>query len=184
MESTKKLDIIYPSKQNGLVVVNLCRQHSVRVNDKLLRYCCWKELTSEEFGLLLNNEVTCVEFKANHMLIIYPEYREIKLAFVPIPEQPPKNEALFQIAHYYSLWSSVRVKARYGDQLEEDLRYQSMTSPILLYAPMDIPIDITEIKHGDSVSLEKYCSKKNTWTLLCIVDNYNPLLHLIEYVFT
>ncbi|MYL34786.1 hypothetical protein GLW08_02625 [Pontibacillus yanchengensis] len=183
MKSTKLLDEIHVKDQDRMIVVNLCSYHSIHVNENLLSYCAWKEIIEEECTFMINGNPSYVKYRRNQLMIIYPERNDVRFAFMPIPERPPENEALFQIAHYHHSWSPVSVKPRYGDPLTGFLPYQSTIPPLLVFAPMDIPIDIEKLNNTHTISLEEYCTKENTWTLLCLIDGKTTPLHLVEYVF-
>ncbi|KGP92348.1 hypothetical protein N780_00530 [Pontibacillus chungwhensis BH030062] len=94
----------------------------------------------------------------------------VTLFTIPLRE-PPIGETYFQFLHLNPSKHPVIVKARFGDVLHKSLDYKSAIGPILLYTPMDVPIDINQSKELNTVSLEGYVTRPNVYTIGIYVED-------------
>ncbi|QST01384.1 hypothetical protein IMZ31_07445 [Pontibacillus sp. ALD_SL1] len=104
--------------------------------------------------------------------IIHPFMESIAVSLFTIPlREPPTGETYFQLLHLNPSTQPVVVKARYGDVLHRCLDYKGTIEPILLYTPMDVPIDINQSKELNTVSLEGYVTQPNVYTIGVYVED-------------
>lgn len=104
--------------------------------------------------------------------LVYPYKDSDAVCLFPLPTKiPPKGETYFQFIHLNSEVEPAVVKARYGDELDPNLHFRDTLDPLLLYAPMDLPLDLTHSGSGNRVAFEGFVTKPNVWTLCMYTEN-------------
>lgn len=99
-----------------------------------------------------------------HIIHPFKGLKAVTLLSLPLRE-PPAGETYFQFLHLNPSIQQVVVKARYGDVLHRNLPYKTAMEPILLYSPMDVPLDITKREEGETISLEGYVTRQDVYTI-------------------
>jgi len=91
-------------------------------------------------------------------------------------EQPPKEEAFLHTLHLDLSKPLMTIKARYGDEVAKRLPYKGKSAPILLYAPMDLPLDVYHFNGTLFQSIEGYVTKENSHIIFVLIEhNTKPL---------
>ncbi|WP_345241366.1 hypothetical protein [Pontibacillus salipaludis] len=109
-----------------------------------------------------------------HIIHPFKEWEAVTLLSIPLREPPP-GETYFQFLHLNPSTQPVSVKARYGDVLHRNLQYKTAIEPILLYTPMDVPLDITKSEEAKTISLEGYVTRPNVYTIgIYVGDEASP----------
>ncbi|KGX86940.1 hypothetical protein [Pontibacillus litoralis] len=131
--------------------------------------------------ILINHQIYERKGGEAKVIIVYDYEGNGKVVESDITQQPPNNEALLQMANLY-VNDELQVKALYGDIVEHGLKYETMSEPLLLYAPMDVPLSFTF--QQTEFLFKGYCTRPNTWAILCLhAEEENPFV-VIEIEFT
>ncbi|KGX84523.1 hypothetical protein [Pontibacillus marinus] len=95
-------------------------------------------------------------------------------------EQPPKEEAFLHTLHLDVSKPLITIKARYGDEVTKRLPYKGKSEPILLYAPMDLPLDFYHFNGTLFQSLEGYVTKEHSHIIFVLIEHITKPLWGIE----
>ncbi|QHE51980.1 hypothetical protein [Pontibacillus sp. HMF3514] len=95
-------------------------------------------------------------------------------------EQPPKEEAFLHTLHLDLSKPLITIKARYGDEVAKRLPYKGKSESILLYAPMDLPLDFYHFNGTLFQSIEGYVTKENSRIIFVLIEHTKKPLWGIE----
>jgi len=112
--------------------------------------------------------------------ILYRAGGGIEHVTLSIDHHPPQDEAYLHILHLDISKPLINVKARYGDNVAERLAYKMSSDPLLLFAPMDLPIDFYTIDNERFESTEGYVTKKNSQVIFTLIEHAKYPLWGIE----
>lgn len=155
----------------------------VNVSDTPIKLPDGKELRKGEWGyqaggrVHFGEEIHRITQKGIH---IFYKTRD-KLLSYSFNElaKPPSEETFIQFLNLINDSTSRSVKARYGDTIIEDLPYLNLSSAILLYAPMDLPLDFHKTG-GDSLSFERYYTKPDVSTVVLLTESQETPFWVLE----
>jgi len=95
-------------------------------------------------------------------------------------QQPPKEEAFLHTLHLDLSKPFITIKARYGDEVAKRLPYKGKSVPILLYAPMDLPLDFYHVNGTLFQSIEGYVTKEDSHIIFVLIEHIKKPLWGIE----
>ncbi|MFC0522203.1 hypothetical protein ACFFGV_01190 [Pontibacillus salicampi] len=156
------------------IIVNLCSAIPIYCNNQLLLfqqiYKGGKNVIVKS-GNGLDNRMG----KAG-LYLLYSKTNIPEVIFVPL-KRPPAGEAYLQIANLQEK-EYVTSRALYGDVLHSGLAPGTISSPLLLFAPMDLPIEMKTNVTTDPC--RGWCTKPDTWNILCSTNNPDSRLCVVE----